>query len=1362
MAVKFNDPSEDKLSALWHQACEDYAKETGLAFSDEGFPKLGGPEDLSRQLEHEEDSFEDFRMKKRSLLHAMQVVIAPFENWGDIIAGAAAASFPPASVITGAILLMVRGARRVSDAFNMLIDLFHKLGNFALRLESYKGVPLSEGIKTIIVKVLVNYLRVCAASQSILTKGSLRVRLSKWAKNVLLEDESVSSLLSELEELTSQEHMMVSAHGLKLTHQAVRNTEELLERDNRKSDRERLERVKTALNPISASGQVFSSISENRIPGSGRWIEDKFRSWWQRSQPLLWLHGGPGVGKSHLASKLIGDLSHLEPSATPPVVGSFFFKNNDVDLRSLNNALRTLAWQVATQKTSFALHAEELALTEDPENTYMVWRKLLLDYFNSASSNSSSACLVIDAIDEAEPEEQEILFSLLEKAFHPDDDTLHSPPLRIVLISRDSVGALIEEHSLDWIPDIEVGNEQNKDDLHEYVAEKLQKTKLFRGSPEFREEIVTEISREAEGLWEWANLVIKSVLRCRTKDQIRKVVKAMPQGISAMLHQELQRLSRESGIEQLSLLLSFVTLAQKPLAITQLDLMLEIILKEEVLNLADDIRTVYSSLLATRSNKDENPFDDSDVVTLRHSSFYEFFRTNQDTENKTPGSLRPTRDLWDYAKQFLPLYMSHAKPEGTGELRTEISSRLEDLLTQEESIRWFVENQQVREMDKYAFYPTAQLSNLGSYWIDTESPEIANERAQQVLQWLLPETQTAFYDFARSSEVASDACPFTVVFSRMVVLWSQQWLNPDNIKEADGWPAIFPAMLIAYHKMATGTSEYEEDPSLVQIPYRIPSRVLRAAELQALPQTSMWHARHQESPRFSRQSLHVIHRDMARTFTELGKHKEALEHFQLAEPLKPEVEEWDEIDEQHRIIGLLTTAQMQHLAKLTQDAIATANEAWEFVLSNEHLWWGPDLFSFFEIFLELHQPHRLCSVWDFASTHFQKLFERVGPSEDFRGFLASNLTFRPRIMYRVFHYVLTRDDQNSLDMIAGFMGNLDTLTREWGQPAVLNYLLGTILYEKGQVGLGLHGWYETVTRSDADEHWNASYCRPRDEDIPPFDRQLLTLDKHDEYGDLCLVISSWLRDHGNAAHARDALRGRVKQCIALLSDNDPSNDSDAFISLFKTFLQSPDSREDLSAVLHLVKLGDERLLGAYDTEEHSTEALEDNELNDLTQALTRTSVVNGEDTDANDINPVEIWFVTAPLTECSVCKREISSIHFWYFCRSCPLKALCRRCHRELDLPRLDTSDCPGVCNPQHEFYYTGPLLAPTERVPEGMVPLVSSSGERNVIWIEEWKERLAKKWETDDFVFKGGLSAWCMRVLPEPQRSRWTSLFST
>ncbi|KFY87295.1 hypothetical protein V500_07098 [Pseudogymnoascus sp. VKM F-4518 (FW-2643)] len=1475
MAIIASDDSDDKLSLLWHSACSDYAKETGITLTDDEFPKINGPEDLSRQLESEEDNFEDFRMKRRPLLHAMQMVLAPFEAWGDLIAGVAAAAFPPASSIMGAMLLLVRGARKVSEAFNSITDLFHKLGNFALRLDSYKGVPLSEGMKTIIVNVLVNFLRVCAASQKCLSHGSLRTRLSKWAKNIIVEDTSINSLLSELEELTSQEHLMVSAHGLNLTHQALRNTEELLERDGRKNDRDRLERVKKSLDPVSASGQVFSSTNANRIPGSGSWIEDRIRTWWQGSQPILWLHGGPGVGKSHLASKIITDLSKPESSASPPpMVASFFCKNNDVDLRSLNKALRTLAWQIATQQPSFAAHAEEFSLKEDLENSYIVWRKLLVEYFAGAPLNAV-ACLVIDGIDEAEPGEQEILFSLLERTFEEEGDVNQRPPLRVVLLSRDSVRPMIDEHSLSWIPEIEVGNEQNKDDLHHYVSQKLQKTQLFRNSPDFQEEIISEISREAEGLWEWANFVVKSVVRCRTKEQIRKAVKAMPRGISAMLRQELQRLSRElsvsdvsddegsagettaAQIEQLNILLSFVTLAVKPLTVCQLDVMLEIVLKEEVLNLEDDIRTIYSSLFSTRPNETPASYDKSDFVTLRHSSFYEFFRTSEETGpiyvnahrtearfvyvclravkeyDTPPTSDRSTQDVWQYATDFLPSHLMCAHFQEPGNLGREISDLFADLFTQEPYMMWLIEVTSQQLHREYYFFPRAQISKLGRYWMDSDTPSVANKKAQLVLDWILPETLQIFLNHARSSDLASDACPFTVLFSHMVVFWSRLWLDPEDIKEDDGSPEIIPYLLAAYHTLATGNTEFDAD---VLMPsesiYSSPVILLRAAELQSRQKTPMWHARvaqalrsrfcyqdaldhfqifldeHQKYPGLSTMSLFVIHRDMARTLKELGRHKKALSHFELSNSLRKDFLGDKKLEDSEYIANLLSAAQMKHLARLPDDALATVEEAWQFVLRNDDEWFRPDLMSFFIIFLELHQPHRIRSVLDFAFTHLQVPPGKQSLYHDFPLFILESLSFRPRVMYRILHHAVTPDDQRYLDIISWIVGKIDTETTEWSvvgsfgiigkidiltwelnNLAEVGYFLATLLLEKGQVSQGIQGLYEVAALSKSLNDWDIKPARNRsicdlaalclsDADIPFVERSPLVLDKDAEYSDVCLVISSWLHDHGDLINSRNALRGRVRQGVSRLSGYDPSNDIGGFVRLFRTFLTATDSDADLGAALHLIKLYDDRELGVYNKGQFLLNMLHDDTQGDLSESLDRVRVADARarDEDAGVYTSVDsVWgvenrFSNDPMTECSSCRCEIETIHWWYFCRSCPNKGLCRRCYRQLQPPVLANPDDtppsasdkmpPGVCGPQHKFYYTGLLGRPDEHVPTNMVPLVSTTGETQEIWIEEWKDRLEEEWETADFEFEGGLSAWCSRVLPEPQRTRWATFF--
>lgn len=1438
---------EDNLSTLWQSACTSYAEETGTALTSPDFPKLSSPSDLSSHLDSEKEHFADFRMKKRPLFHAMQTVLSPFENFGDLISGAVSAVFPPASTIMGAMLLLIRSARRVSESFDAINDLFQKLGYFAQRLDSYRAVPLSEGMKGVIVKVLVTFLRVCGVSQNLLSRGSFRARFSKWAKNVLVEDTSVQGLLAELEELTGQEHKMVSAHGLNLTHQVLKNTAQLLERDEVKIEKERMDRLKGMLEPVSASGQVFSAINESRIPGSGRWVEERIREWWDRDEALLWIHGGPGVGKSYLASKIIGDLAE-EGDA---VIASFFCKNNDVDLRSFNRALRTLAWQVVVQRPNFAVHAEDFCLKEDPGNSYVVWRKLMLDFFEASSDGA--VCFIIDGIDEADPEEQELFFNLLEKTYS-EDCMERKPPVRIVLLGRDSVRSILDEHSLGWIHDVEITNSQNKDDLHGYVSQKLQKSKLFRNASDFQDEVVQDICTQAEGLWEWANLVIKNVLRCRTKEQIRKVVKAMPKGISAMLSEELQRLARElsasdtmsedeegSQIQQLNIILSFVTIAQKPLTVEQLELILEIILGEEVLNLEDDLRTVYSSLFSLRAPEDwEDRYEESASVTLRHSSFYEFFESSSIdagpvhvdrdkahvnvlfvllyalANNNAPSSCKFLGPVRRYAKKFLPLHCARADPTKAAEgRREEISTLWTELVTNVSTFKnWLIDKLYTRFLSSHNFHPSSRISDIGEYWWNCDDRDTANHVAAVALDWLIPDTRRTFEEMA-----GDNACPFAVLFSSMARSCSRLWLAPDDINNEDGHPAALSTLLFAYTEITATATETADKLIDISMDLR-PNEILQAAESQGLPKTAMWHARvaqamlqhcnftdcleyfqialdeHDQASVLSKQSLFVIYKDMARALTELEKHKEALEHFDLSVSLVDN-DESPGYGLHGRIGNLLDVAEMEHRAKLPEKAIATAIGAWEaFIGPKRKTYVSADLLlSFFVIFLKLHQPHRFRSVWDFAFAQFQDLTvaQVVGVEADnFTIFLIDAFASRGRVMHSVLHYALTPEDTEHLDLIASIPEKLDKSTAKYINPVLIKFYLASVLSEKGRLGGAIQSWCEIASFSNAPRHWWIEPVQTRSLSLLaavclyhpeiPFCGNAPSALHEDDVSEVALVVSSWLRDNRDIVNARSLLGYVVRRCIALLSDDDTWNDIDAFVMLFKVFLVAVDSDEDLRAALYLIKAwnkGVDELALTQSPEAEAAAVSHDDSAssvqNDLSNSLDKVHLADDDDAqlqspdDDDEEEDDPSWRIVDPVTECSTCKHEITSIFQWYFCRSCPLTALCRRCHRDLQSSPDTTRDHPrgmtGRCNPQHKFFYTGQVLRPAEYVPTGMVPLVSSDGQKQVIWIEEWKDKLLEKWtetetETVDLPGDGGLSAWCMQVLPKAQKSRWAEYF--
>ncbi|EED19635.1 NACHT domain protein [Talaromyces stipitatus ATCC 10500] len=1211
-----NESSTNDLSSLWHAACNNYAKETGITINDEEFPRVSGPEQLSHQLDAEEAHFQNFRTKKSPLLHTMQTILVPFENWGDLIGDAVAAAFPPASSIMGAMLLLIRSARKVSESFDMITDLFQKLSNFALRLDIYKGVPLSKGIQIIIVKILVNF-RVCAASQKLLKAGSFRARLSKWAKNIFVEDISVSSLLAELQGLTSQEDKMISAQNLNLTHQALKNTADLLERDNVKSDRDRLNKVRDKLKPVSASSQVHSAISSSRIPGSGKWINDRIKSWWQSSQPILWLHGGPAVGKSYLAAKIIDDLTNAEISSMP-VVASFFCKNNDIDLRSMNKALRTLAWQVAAQLPRFADHAEDFCLKADLADTYSVWWKLLLKFFTGGASDVS-VWFVINGIDEVDPEEQNLLFDLLEKTYSLEEQSQVSFSLRFVLLSRDSVRSSLEEHLLGWVPDIEITNSQNKEDLHRYIYQKLQRASLFKGSSKLLDEIVDDIRESAEGLWEWANLVIKSVLHCSTKGQIRRVVKTMPRGISAMLSQELQRLARQLSADMLPDELNCV---EESGQIQQLNLILSfIMLEDEVLNVEDNLRIEYSSLFVVRdAGEAEGYFKDDFIVTLRHSSFYEFFKTSGQRENgpihvdperaeaslvfvllhalhgtdtSKPETYKSLGLIETYADSFLPLHLTSANPENAGNLQDEISALILDVFAKDiERGHPFVSAYYVYG-DSYSLIAWSWVTDFGYYWFDAGGYNIANERAQQVLKWLLPAAREIFEECARYSVSASDMCPFTILFSPLAVSLSRHWLAPDVIEARDGCAHSIPIVLNIFGEMAgnldpsrhygQAASPESTAPDVVKRTTRVEdyvssSRILLVAKLQQHEMTTSWHTRvgqallshsyfreslehfekslstDEKSRTLSSESLSVIHRNMASACFAIGMYKEAVEHNKLADTLGGTSTAVDFILSGGHIRHLLNAAQLEYIANMPNQAVAKANEAWQAYLEREddrdwYLW-----INFLFIFLGLEQPHLLRPVFELALSHFQELSRQNIEVDGLAEHIIDPGARRLRTTYKAIRFGLTPDDEKCLQLMAWAVKRItscdDILPK-------LKFLIGTALFEKGQFATGILNWYEAVTDSNPNPvSWQTEPAQERSlsymaavclyhPEISFCSGNPLTLDSDAEFGDICLIISSWLRDSGDHTNARKALCGRVKKCISLLSDDDPSNDCDA-------------------------------------------------------------------------------------------------------------------------------------------------------------------------------------------------------------------------
>ncbi|EED19636.1 hypothetical protein TSTA_029140 [Talaromyces stipitatus ATCC 10500] len=175
-----------------------------------------------------------------------------------------------------------------------------------------------------------------------------------------------------------------------------------------------------------------------------------------------------------------------------------------------------------------------------------------------------------------------------------------------------------------------------------------------------------------------------------------------------------------------------------------------------------------------------------------------------------------------------------------------------------------------------------------------------------------------------------------------------------------------------------------------------------------------------------------------------------------------------------------------------------------------------------------------------------------------------------------------------------------------------------------------------------------------------------------------------------------------------------------------------------------------------DEEKEAAEVFKEVHIEDDKASTNESVKENAKAVEPTDV-PDMIWNIYNSVTACANCDLLVTSASHWYFCRSCPHMVLYPACYRNIQ----SSNHAPRTCNSQHEFYYTGKRLRFSECAEEGMIRLTSiDSDEVKILWVEEWKDRLAEKWGTKEFEFEGGLSSWCMQVLPEVQRERWATFF--
>ncbi|KAL9611265.1 MAG: hypothetical protein Q9167_004091 [Letrouitia subvulpina] len=288
---------------------------------------------------------------------------------------------------------------------------------------------------------------------------------------------------------------------------------------------------------------------------------EKFASWMNiiDSAGVLWMHAGPGSGKSVKSSFLISHMVSLGISCQ-----YFFFKYEDILKRSANTLFRALAFQAAQDMPSFRMALMKLG-DEGAYNEKTEARQLWKTLFESTlfSLNFEKPLYwIIDALDESDS------INIVISSFKSIPKEL---PIRIIITSRHlpSIStAFSRGPGSVRVDSLNIDNDN--DDIRLFVEKEA---RYLPGDAEFHSVVTNQLIRRSQGNFLWVNLALQEILEIHSQEELDEILDEIPSGMDSM-YQRMEncivQLSKASDKSLAKIILTWATSAKRPLHIDEL------------------------------------------------------------------------------------------------------------------------------------------------------------------------------------------------------------------------------------------------------------------------------------------------------------------------------------------------------------------------------------------------------------------------------------------------------------------------------------------------------------------------------------------------------------------------------------------------------------------------------------------------------------------------------------------------------------------------------------------------------------------------------------------------------------------------
>lgn len=305
-----------------------------------------------------------------------------------------------------------------------------------------------------------------------------------------------------------------------------------IERDDSFEMDEQLSLLEKTLQPDMSYSRCLKELQKTYV--NRKQIDNSIDKWLreQRDSPLFLIYGDPGTGKSAFAARYY----HFDFR----VVASAFCENYTKNLRSQEQMLRTIAFQMASklptyrQKVAFKIgtpgfHLNDYSLEE-------LFLKLIIEpMVDDISLNNNDIVIVIDGLDEADADNDNTLASVISEHSEKIPRGMH-----FVITSRNDT--VIQRH-FNGHPSLIIDQMgvENYRDIFAYLKDKLSNELQRYGEIEGTA-YLESICRKCENSFLYAEMMVRAIKQYGTN---LHEIDAVPSGLNSIYFNWMHRLFKD-------------------------------------------------------------------------------------------------------------------------------------------------------------------------------------------------------------------------------------------------------------------------------------------------------------------------------------------------------------------------------------------------------------------------------------------------------------------------------------------------------------------------------------------------------------------------------------------------------------------------------------------------------------------------------------------------------------------------------------------------------------------------------------------------------------------------------------------------